>query len=319
MARLFHPRAMNEDAYRRAAAGLDPAAVDELVRLPGADLTTVLLEIMRRRAAAIEPAEVLRRYTSNRFVRPGVVDAQAMRGAEGALFASLPSSFEQLVLSPLAPFGTHAMAGVDQSRVVSTARATEVAADPTNALALEAAVRRRSLLAADSRSARQVRLAASQRIVRAQRFESADAFTHFKIFGLVTAGRDAGDLAFECDAVVEHLRFYADAVTQAGGDRVIVALTDLAGDRMNRVADAVRGALGKEDGIEVRDDPDREGGRVYYNGLCFKVFAWRGDKPFELADGGLVDWTQRLVPSRKERLLISGLGIERLAMLLDSS
>jgi hypothetical protein len=42
-------------------------------------------------------------------------------------------------------------------------------------------------------------------------------------------------------------------------------------------------------------------------------------QPFEIADGGLVDWTQRLVPSRKERLMISGLGVERLALALGGS
>jgi hypothetical protein len=34
-----------------------------------------------------------------------------------------------------------------------------------------------------------------------------------------------------------------------------------------------------------------------------------------VADGGLVDWTQQLVPSRKERLLISSVGVDRLALI----
>jgi hypothetical protein len=38
-----------------------------------------------------------------------------------------------------------------------------------------------------------------------------------------------------------------------------------------------------------------------------------GDETVEVGDGGIVDWTQRLVGSRKERLMTSGLGIERLA------
>jgi len=33
-----------------------------------------------------------------------------------------------------------------------------------------------------------------------------------------------------------------------------------------------------------------------------------------VADGGHVDWTQQLVASRKERLMISGLGLDRLAL-----
>jgi hypothetical protein len=37
----------------------------------------------------------------------------------------------------------------------------------------------------------------------------------------------------------------------------------------------------------------------------------------ELVDGGSTDWTQQLLGNRKERLLISGLGLERLAGALD--
>lgn len=33
----------------------------------------------------------------------------------------------------------------------------------------------------------------------------------------------------------------------------------------------------------------------------------------EFGDGGFTDWSQRLVASSKERLLISGLGIDRVA------
>jgi hypothetical protein len=309
---------MNEDAYRRAAARLDPSTVDELVRMPGSDLTTVLLEVMRRRAAGIEPADVLRRYASDRFVQPNPLDAAAIRSAEHKLFDRLPASFERIVLSPLAPFGAHAMAGVDQSRVVSTIRGSEAAADPTNSLALEATLRRRSLLAADARSTEPVRLAASQRIVRAQRFASPAAFTHFQIFGLVTAGRDTGALVFEREAVVEHVRFYVEVI-QAANASAVVSVTDLLGEAMGPVAEALRAALEGSENVDVRDDPDREGGRAYYDRLCFKVHALHRDEPFELADGGFVDWTQRLVPSRKERLLISGLGIERLAMLLSAA
>ena len=37
-------------------------------------------------------------------------------------------------------------------------------------------------------------------------------------------------------------------------------------------------------------------------------------KTIEVGDGGLVDWTQALVGSAKERLMISGLSLERLAV-----
>ena len=93
-----------------------------------------------------------------------------------------------LALAPVVPLGTHsALATVSQHKVLSTIRACEVAADPTNALALEAAGRRRAL----PRTAT-VKLAGIQRVVRAQQFQGAGAPAHFTLFGLVTAGRDEG-------------------------------------------------------------------------------------------------------------------------------
>lgn len=55
-----------------------------------------------------------------------------------------------LTLAPLVPLAAHtAVATVDPRKVVATIRGSEVAADPTNALALEAAQRRSQALAVD--------------------------------------------------------------------------------------------------------------------------------------------------------------------------
>jgi hypothetical protein len=36
-------------------------------------------------------------------------------------------------------------------------------------------------------------------------------------------------------------------------------------------------------------------------------------EPAEIGDGGFTDWTARLLANQKERLLISGYGLDRLA------
>jgi hypothetical protein len=69
------------------------------------------------------------------------------------------------------------------------------------------------------------------------------------------------------------------------------------------------------DTIAVSLDPQREAGRSYYRHLCFKVSVMTDDGPIEVADGGIVDWTQSLLGSTKERLMISGLSLDRLAAL----
>src|SRR6266581_7897826 len=106
-------------------------------------------------------------------------------------------------------------------------RGTEVAADPTNGLALEAAVRRDRLLRQSPRSADPVRLAASQRVTRAQLFDGPVSFAHFQLLGVVTAGRDTGAHEFESRSLAEHVRFAADGLAALGLDRVTVAVTCL--------------------------------------------------------------------------------------------
>jgi hypothetical protein len=72
-------------------------------RLSGADLTSLLLEAMRRRADRLSPADVLRQYRTDRFVRPATLDISDLRRVEDAMFAALPDGFDALTLAPLLP------------------------------------------------------------------------------------------------------------------------------------------------------------------------------------------------------------------------
>jgi hypothetical protein len=289
-----------------AAAEDGPSLLRSLAsELSGSQLTSLLLEVYRRRALDTTPTEVMRRYRTDRFVTPSEIPALSLRRAEDALIAALPPSFELLTLAPVTPLATHSsVATVDPRKVIATIRNSEVAADPTNALALEAAARRSALLAAAPRSTTPVHLAASQRVVRAQQFAGSGFSAHFQLFGLVSAGRDVGGLTFEREALTTHLRLAAEAV--GAGTEIRLTLLDPA---FEAVIDHVTAAMAEVPGVRVVLDPDRESGRGYYSGLCFKVHA--GDDG-EVGDGGFTDWTARLLGNGKERLLISGYGVERL-------
>ena len=288
------------------------AVVDRLAGLSGSDFTSVMLEVMRRRAARETPASVLRRYRRDRFVRPGSMPWRALRRAEDVLAGALPPEFELMTLAPLVPLGTHsALATVSQDKIVTAVRACEVAADCTNALALEAAVRRAEAAAGT------VRLAGAQRVVRAQHGPGAGRFAHFSLFGLVTAGRDAGSLRFEREAVAEHVRWAVRGLAAAGLAGLEVAITPL-----SDAGEALLGALTEDladlpAGVVV--DRERASGRGYYRDLCYKVSAATGGDSAELGDGGLTDWTRSLTASSKERLLISGLGVDRVAQLMAAA
>jgi hypothetical protein len=302
----------------RAAAEDDVPLLDLLSsRLSGADLTTLLLEVYRRRALDVTPAEVMRRYRTDRFVGPSPIPYPTMRRAEDALLNALPSSVDVLTLAPLTPLATHSsVATVDPRKVVATIRNTEVAADPTNALTLEAATRRGDLLAHNPRDATAIHLAASQRVVRAQHFGAPGVAAHFQLLGYVSAGRDVGSLSFERENLVTHLRFGADALAAFGVTETTIRVT-LLDPAFEPVLDHVTAALADRPGVRVIPDPTRESGRGYYSGLCFKVHgltAHAGE--WEIGDGGFTDWTAQLLGNRKERLLVSGYGVDRLAAAL---
>jgi hypothetical protein len=283
--------------------------VGRLAELSGSDFASLMLEVARRRAARETPASVLRRYRADRFVRPGGSPWRSARSAEDALLRCLPPDVELVTLAPLVPLGTHsALSTVSQHKVVTTVRACEVAADPTNALALEAAARRASNGTGPVRDS--VRLAAIQRVVRAQRFPDGWS-AHFSLFAMVTAGRDAGRRRFAEDALAEHLRFAVAGLRAAGLPRVQLALTPLS-QPGERIATAVAAVLASTQ-PSIVTDRDRATSRGYYRDLCFKVNALVDGKPAEIGDGGFTDWTARLLANQKERLLISGYGLDRLA------
>jgi hypothetical protein len=166
------------------------------------------------------------------------------------------------------------------------------------------------VLRADRRSPQDVRLCALQRVVRAQHASGPRTFAHFDLFAMVTAGRDTGGHRFEAEAAVHHIVTLTQGLRRAGAHAVRVTVTDHEGrGHAEDVVDRLRA-----DGIGADEDPHRTHGRGYYAGLCFKLHIANGGEEVEVGDGGVVAWTQRLLHSRKERLMISGLGIDRVAM-----
>ncbi len=293
--------------------GID--VVDQLTSLSGSDFGTVMLEVSRRRAANQTAASILRRYQRDRFVVPASTSWQALRRAEDLLIAQLAPEFYVLALAPLVPLGTHSVLGtVSQDKVITATRACEVTADATNALALEAAVRRLHSrdLGLDRDDA--VRLAAVQRVVRAQRFEAGWS-AHFTLFAMVTAGRDQGGHRFQRTAVCEQVWCAAAGLAAAGlaGIQVAVTARSEAGEK---IAAGVTADLGSG-ALTVVADQDRQSGRGYYRDRCFKINAVADGEPQEFGDGGFTDWSARLTTSAKERLLISGIGVDRVAAVLE--
>jgi hypothetical protein len=120
-----------------------------------------------------------------------------------------------------------------------------------------------------------VRLATSQRMLRTQAPDAPGMLPHFRLFALVAGGRER-----ESALLGEQLDFYTLLLDALGAEHVDVRVTE-------------------------------PGDGSYYTATRFEIRAGGSS----IVDGGFVGWTQRLLSDRKERLLISGAGVERLVSL----
>jgi hypothetical protein len=267
------------------------------------DMQTLLLSLAQTRAATVRPADVLRRWREDRFVRPSTSDPRAVAAVESRLWELLPPEFGAVDLSPVVPIGTcSAVAPVSQNRIVTTMRSTEVVSDSANALAVEVADRRRRQ-PADG----EVHLATCHRLLRAQRFPPGLS-SHFRLFTLVSSARDTGSARTQAGLLARHLRYWR---------RVLDDLVPAAQSRMTIFNPAVRERL-VEQGVSIVEGPDRERWHGYYVDAAFVTVAAKDGQTVELGDGGLTTWTAQLMGNAKERCLVSCLSTERLTALVRS-
>ncbi|MFC4811485.1 hypothetical protein [Paenibacillus sp. GCM10023250] len=284
--------------------------------LSGSELNTLLLEVFRARTAASSAADLLRRYRENRFVQPAAADPIALRRLELALLSiAVRHGAAPVQLSPVAPLGTASViAEVDQNNVVSALRGTEVVSDATNLLALHACelIRARG---ASRRKEERLRLCTTHRHVRAQFWGNAPGMLpHFHLFGQVTAGRDTGSYGFEKPAFWEHIALYRAIFRERFDADIEVILSARGGysDAEGLLAWIVaEGEARGAGGIRLTIGAAKPDHR-YYAGLQFTIKTTIAGKELTIGDGGFVDWTQRLLGNKKERLLISAIGLERL-------
>ncbi|SDX63048.1 hypothetical protein [Paenibacillus sp. CF384] len=286
-------------------------------RMSGSDLSTLLLEVFRQRTAKRQPSELLRSYKENRFVKPAVVDPLALKQLElDLLRIAQQQAYAPVQLSPVAPLGSCSIvAPADQNKIISALRGTEVVADVTNLLALHIAD---GLKSGDlSNAPEMLRYCTTHRHVRAQKFPNVPGFLpHFGLYAMVTSGKDNGSYSFEKQAVWEHIAVYREMFRAPfGGAEIEIILNARPGytdsEGLNsRLIQHIR-EQAPELVVTVNSEPSDN---AYYKGLQFTIKTTINDKVHYIGDGGFVDWTQQLMGSKKERMLISAIGLDRLLL-----
>ena len=289
-------------------------ALEGLVRrLPPTDLQSLMLHVYRKRSAKRSAPEIFAQYQRSLMLRPSAADPRALIEVERLAFESA-AAFEAVDLAPIAPLGiNHVLGRIDQNNCLATVRNAEVIADPTTTKALECALRRR----AGEKGT--IRLCSRSRQLRLQPFDMPGFSPHFDLFSMVSAGRDRGELMFETESLREHIGVYVELLgrlSTAGYhfEDISISISDTERDawRLSRAEQQVLAPLARaERHIAFRLDHEREQARGYYTGLCLSINATDPTgQCCNLADGGFTDWTRRLLSNAKERLLVSGMGIE---------
>ena len=280
--------------------------VNELANLPGSSLNSLLLELFRIRARKLTPAGLLNEFGKNRFVTPSTVDPITFRQLEiRCLELAKARGFTPITLSPLTVFGTCASVGfVDQNNVLTALRGTEVVSDATNVFALLMA---KEFKKRNNRSI--VKYAATHRHVRTQSLNNPAFTAHFSIFCMATGGMDTGNFSFELEQLTDHINtHYSFFTNEFNKDKLLVRIY-LKQDNTTFEEKLRKGLESFNPQVPIKIEKQSDVGD-YYKMVRFRFFLQHKGNEINLSDGGFVDWTQKLIPNKKHRLIISGIGTE---------
>lgn len=288
--------------------------VDTLCGLSGSELSSLLLEVFSKKTKQLKPADLLKHYGANRFVQPPESNyIFLLERTLATLNVFAGHGFIPQQVSPLSQLGTcSVVASVDQHKIVSAIRNCEVLSDATNALALYISHLKKTKAIAWG-AGEHIKFSSVQQHVRAQPVAVKGFSPHFTIGCLVSSGIDSGSYAFEIKALQEHFIALQDVLHRVFDQhpvyfKLLKRKGYTAGEEL--VAKVYEHLVQKHT-LDVRVASEVSD-NSYYTGIQFKAVINVKGQEIEIADGGLVNWTQQLLNNRKERFCISGFGLELL-------
>ncbi len=319
-------------------------------RLSASDLRSVLMEVALARSSAVREAGIRELAGRDPLMSPSAVSARDFAAFDACAFQAARefAALDLSPVCPFG--AASVLGGTSQHNVVTTIRNAEVLGDPTIAMALESARRRSSAevvcLCASQRVIRLqpfdhpgysphfrlFALTTAGRDTGSFHFEGTHLLEHARVYLrlfrlLAGAGfrlesplveftdMDALEAALAAAGIGrEEIRQSVRAHRVGGSaaflrDRGIAALPAAAHPQLES---AVLAPLRSEfPEAEVRVHPERLEGLGYYRSFAFRISPRAPDgNRYPIVDGGFTPWTARLLASRKERLLISGIGTE---------
>ena len=302
---------MASDIVRSILQKLDrPDLLSVLAQeLTGTELNSILLEVFGEKLKTITAPELLKLYQANRLVKPADLPVLEIKRMEWeVLEVFVKHSFQPIDLSPVSALGSCSVpAKVDQKKILSALRGTEVLADSTNAIALHVSdLRKRNLIGTEV-----TKFCNIQRMLRTQSISAKGFRPHFRVGCLVTCGRDTGQYDFEKTALSDHIKvmrtLFLDYYKMEDIRIRLLRRRDYPEDFLSEIKDDL---VKRNPAVQISAVDQREIQNQYYSGLQYKVDISYKGKTFEIADGGFVDWTQQLLQNKKERMLTTGFGFD---------
>lgn len=280
-------------------------------KLSGSELNSVLLNVFDKRVQQETPASLLRKYEENRLVKPIDIDVVKFREDELYCYKILSKSgFEPLELSPVAQMGTSSVvATVDQKKILTALRNTEVQSDPTNAIALHYSMfkKKRKL---ENKTYNYCNIS---RVLRTQVFSNPEFTPHFSVLSSISCGIDTGDFNFEKNELLKQMSIsYKICEEIFGLEQIYFEIIPCKGyDNLSpliiKTTSHVQSANNRELKLFIVDsDHDNN----YYHGFRIKLKVRYDNVIYEIGDGGLLDWTQQILNNKKERMMTMGLGLQ---------
>lgn len=291
-----------------------PQLIDEMInKLSLSEINSLLMELFSHITDNTEPEDLLRNYSSNHFVKPSAIDPIDYHKLEiDILSEAKEEGVKPVILSPLALLGCcSSIATVNQNKIISALRGTEILSDPTNMLALYLSDGLKN--GTIHRTDNEIHICTTHRLTRVQAQYYPGQVPHFGLFCMVSSGKDTGSYNFERKAIKKHMGLYKTFLETKFKGKLLLEIQHRAGYKdsngfFERISDYIHEEF-KDTQVVVTD---KDLMNSYYQGVNIKIFLVQGEQNLEIGDAGFVDWTQKLLSSKKERMFISAMALDRL-------
>ena len=168
-------------------------------------LYQILSEMSKFRSSEHNAQYLLKRYNTNYdFFGPSEISLKQHYLYHLTMLDNLPNKYDCIDVSPINPLGVNSnLSMLSQNLVLSTIKNSEVCGDPTTALALEAAKRRKDGITTD------INLATITRILRMQPFDSSKGYMqHFNLIGILTLANKKNNSELFSNVFYEHISIW---------------------------------------------------------------------------------------------------------------